>query len=811
MRHNQTKLTNRFLGYSLAGIIAVGLVPSVAYAQQATPTAPQEGADAASDAGGEIVVTAQKKSERIDKVPLSIQAFSSETLRRAGVSDTAGITQLTPGLSFARSSANTPIFTLRGIGFNTPNLSSTSPVGVYYDEVAYAYPFMANGPVFDIERVEVLKGPQGTLYGRNTTGGLINFIPSRAVDRAEGSVTVEGGNYATLNTEGFINEPITSTLSTRLAWRTENSSEGWQHSISRPGDTLGKKNRFAIRSTTVWTPTPQLNIILTGSYWRDRSDTIAPQAIVFRPEQPAFVNPGLAGAVRSNWANNEADWAPSNLTGGRRPESNDEFYSIAGRITYSPSDTLKIISLTAYNHVKRDDYNNASGTQYPIFDYQSIGSVGSFSQELRLQADFGKASLIVGGYYSHDKIVDNQVGIYNSSTGAFLTFLAQNVFDPAHTKYTAAQYADGFNIFGNRLNATDRSASVFGNADYQVTDKLKLSIGARYTSDRLEYGACSTDFNNHFAPVWSTSVYAIAQSISGNAPSAPVQTNGCLTFANDFKTIAPYNKAPLTEHNVSGRISGQYQFDPDNMAYFSVSRGYKSGAAPVLPAFVESQYNPARQEHVTAYEIGTKSALFGRKLHVSLAAFYDDYANKQLFSEVPDPVFTALKRIVNVPKSRIYGFEGDVAVRATPELQLNLGAAYTNTKILTFNGFNTLGQAVNFAGSPFPYTPKWQVTGGFVFDRPISSRLGFSLSTNASYQSSTSTALGNETGLYLKAYTVVSGTIGIYQLDKRWRFELWAKNLLNENYWTTADVQTDTAYRLPGAPRTFGARVNVNF
>ncbi len=798
--------------------VVTALAASPAFAQVAATTdnpAPQapQAPQASDDTTGDIIVTAQKRSERIDKVPLSIQAFSNETLRQAGITDASGLTQLTPGLSFARSSANTPIYTLRGIGFNTPNLSSTSPVGIYYDEVAYAYPMMANGPIYDIERVEVLKGPQGTLYGRNTTGGLVNFIPSKPnFDKAEGSLIVEGGNYATLNTEGWVNEPITSTLATRIAWRTEISNDGWQHSISRPGDTLGKKNRLALRSTTEWNPIPTLKVQLTGSYWRDRSDTVAPQAIVYRPEQPAFAVPGLANAVMTNWKFNQADWAPPSVADGFSPQSNDEFYSIAGRVTWDVSDKLTLVSLTGYNHIKRDDYNDASGTQFPVFGYASIGSVGSFSQEVRAQANLGKVTAIAGAYYSRDKIVDRQIGVYNaSSTGAFLRFLAQNVFDPTNSKFTAEQYANDFDIFGNSLTATDRSASVFGNVDYQVTSKFKLSIGARYTDDKLNYGACSTDYNGRFAPVWSTSVYAIAQSISGHSPTNPVPTNGCLTFTNDFTAIAPYAKAPLHEHNVSGRVSGQYQFDPDNMAYFSVSRGYKSGAAPVLPAFVESQYDPATQEHVTAYEVGLKSAFLDRRVRITLAAFYDDYINKQLFSEVPDPVFTALKRIVNVPKSRTYGFEGDASVRIMSGLTVNAGASYTDTKIEKFNGFNTLGQPVDFAGSAFPYTPKWQVSGGFVYDQPVSSALGVSLTMNASYQSRTSTALGNEEGLFLKAYTVANGTIGIYQLDKSWRFELWAKNLFNQYYWSTADVQTDTAYRIPGNPRTFGARATFNF
>ena len=793
--------TSLATGVSTLVLALVAVSPAMA---QTAPQAPGDNGVALE----EVIVTAQKRSENIDKVAMSIQAYSAETLQRAGVDDPSGLARLTPGLTFARSSANTPIYTLRGIGFNTPNLSSTSPVGLYVDEVAYAYPYMGNGPLFDVERVEVLKGPQGTLYGRNTTGGLVNFITAQPKPGLDTSLTAEFGNYETHNLEGFINVPVSDTLSIRLAARSERSDEGWQKSISR-GDRLGDKDRLGLRASALWTPTDRLKANFTASYWRDKSDTVATQAIVARPEQSAFASPGLAAAARTNWRNDEADWDPTSAsTTSPRPTTDSEFYAATARIDFELGDNLSLVSLTGYNHIQRNDYNDQDGTALPIFGFRSIGKIGSFSQELRLVGEFDRVSVIGGAYSSFDRITDNQVGTYiGSSTGGLLRFLAQNLIDPTNQLYSAQQYANGFANYGNKLSETDRSQSVFGNIDYKLTDKIKLTGGLRYTKDVLKNGACSTDYNGVTLPIWNTSVHLIAGGVPGGSPL--VVTNGCLTYSADFQSIAPFAKPTLTEDNVAGRLSAQYTFDDNVLTYATLSKGYKSGAVPVLPAFSETQYTPATQESVTTFEVGTKATLFDHRLRTNVAAFYYDYEDKQLFSEVPDVVFTALKRIVNVPKSEVYGGELDVAWQVTSDLQLHGGASYTKSEIKTFIGYDTLGQAQNFAGSAFPYTPKWQLSGGGAFDTPLNDRLGLTASLDASYQSSTKTALGNETGLYLKAYAVVSGAVGIYQLDKSWRVELYAKNLFDENYWTTADVATDTAYRIPGMPRTVGLRLNL--
>src|SRR3990167_7357335 len=206
---------------------AMGLALAVpAFAAEEAP------ADAVA-AEGDIIVTAQRRAESMNDVGMAIQAVDGATLENLRVTDMRDLTTVAPSFTVSQSYQGVPTYTLRGIGFNTINLSATSTVGTYVDEVAYPYPFMNSGPVFDVSRVEVLKGPQGTLFGRNTTAGLVNVVTNKPGDEFEASMSAEYGNYDTWNLEGMINLPISDTVQARFAVRSENSDEGWQRSVSR--------------------------------------------------------------------------------------------------------------------------------------------------------------------------------------------------------------------------------------------------------------------------------------------------------------------------------------------------------------------------------------------------------------------------------------------------------------------------------------------------------------------------------------------------------------------------------------------------
>ncbi|WP_176593104.1 TonB-dependent receptor [Sphingobium sp. EM0848] len=785
--------------------IAIAALSTVAQAQeqaassaQQTPTADQD-----ADGGvGDIVVTAQRRSESINKVPLSIQAFGGDTLAKAGVTDAAGISQMVPAFNFSRSSANTPIYTVRGIGFNTPNLSATSPVGIYVDEVAYAYPYMSNGPSYDIERVEVLKGPQGTLYGRNTTGGLVNFITAKPTRDFHAGLTAEVGNYETINFEGFVSGPLTDTLSIRVAGRWDTADRGWQRNVNVPGQRLGEKDRMGGRVTLLWEPTDRLTVTLGGSFWKDNSDTIAVQAVAFNPDSAPFVAPGLASQIHTNWKAGEASWGPS-YPAKPAYKADSSFWSATGRIDYELSDALTFTSLSGYSDVKRHDMNDVDGTTFEPSEYLSDGRIRSFSQELRLTGETGPVNWIVGGYFSRDKIRDDQIGYYrDSSILNTLAFLGQTV---PQTTYTASQIANGFNTFRNLSSQVSRSLSAFANADWAISDQMKISGGVRYSDDKLDFKGCSADHDNNTAPVWNTGVAAIVAARTGRPFANPgIGPNQCLTYKADFSGPAGLVSNQLKQDNVSGRLALTWTPNSHTLAYASVSRGYKSGAFPVVAANVVTQLVPARQEKVTAYEAGVKLGLFDRLVQFNAAGFFYDYRDKQVFGEILDPIFVSLTRIVNIPKSEVYGAETDITISPTRELLLKFGASYTHTKVTEFTGFNRFGQAQDFAGSAFPFTPKYQLNALVSYDLPINDDLAIQFGANGNYQGKTVGSLDEDPVFDVKAYTIVNANIALHRQDDRWSIGLYARNLFNENYYTATDILTDTSIRVPGMVRTYG-------
>lgn len=795
-------------GASVAILALAAAAPGMVRAQDTAEdagTAPEAEASDSND----IVVTAQRRAENINDVGVTIQAFSGDTLKSAGISDASGLAQVTPAFNFARSSANTPIYTIRGIGFQTPNLSSTSPVGIYIDEVAYAYPYMSNGPAFDMERVEILKGPQGTLYGRNTTGGLVNYISAKPTSDFSTGFTVELGNFETVNAEGYVSVPLAPNLGLRVAGRWETSGKGWQKSVSRPGDRLGEKDRVGARAILEWEPTPELTVSLSGSYWDDRSDTIAVQAVAFTPDSPPFVVPGLAAAVRTDWQAGEAEWGPTYA--GKRPyQARSRFYGVSGRIDYRLSDDITFTSLTGYNDVRRHDMNDVDGTPFETSEYLSDGRIKSFSQELRLTGSGASLDWILGAYYSRDKIRDDQVGYYrDSSILNTLAFVGGLV---PQTVYTPEQVANGFDNFRNLSSQKSRSISVFANADYRISDQFKLSAGLRYTDDSLKFRGCSADYNNNTAPVWNTGVAAVVAQRTGNPFQWPgVGPNECLTYRADFSGRDPIYVRSLDEDNFAGRVAINWEPNDDTLVYASLSRGYKSGAFPVVAANVETQLDPAKQEQVTAYEVGLKASLADRIVQANVAGYYYDYRDKQLFGEIQDPIFSSLTRIINVPKSRVWGGEVDITVRPSNALMLKVGGSYTDTKVTEFNGFDRLGQPQDFAGSAFPFTPKWQFNGLMTYDVPFGADNAVQFGANVSHQGSTPGALGEDPDFDVEAYTTVNANITVKLKDDRFRVGVFARNLFNENYYTATDVLTDTVIRVPGMVRTYGVSLSVRY
>lgn len=771
---------------------ALGIFPfTAAHAQDARAPAAKESAVPNDD----IVVTAQKRSERLTDVPMSITAVSGDDLMRSGISEASQLGQMVPGFSAQQGAFGTPIFSIRGIGFNDNSVTAGSTVTTYIDQVALPYSVMARGAIMDLERVEVLKGPQGTLFGMNSTGGAINFVAARPTSSFKAGFDLSVGRFSEVDLSGFISGPLTDTLTARLAFQAERSN-GWQYSTTRPDDRLGDKRFINGRLLLDWQPSDQLTFQLGVSAWHDGSENQAAQFIQFSPAVPVTpLTQFIANAMRASppAGNNprEADWDPNFPF-----ERSDDFRQISLRADWKLADDVTLTSITAYSDFRGDSPIDVDGTAFNAFRVSEHDTkLTTFSQELRIAGESGPVEWMIGGNYQ-DEIANESTRTSaqgtNSQIGPFL-------FSPL--RQIANQSID--------------TISVFGGIDVHATDKLTLQGSIRYASQERDFNGCIADAGAGQVGVSAADAFGFLATILSGTPTA-IPAGGCVTL--DAMTLVPgLAYSSLDEDNVSWRLGADYRFNANAMVYANVTRGYKSGSYALVPAILSSQFTPVTQESVLAFEAGTRLSTSNNKFSVELAAFYNDYQDKQLKGTVLTPVFGPLPQLVNIPESEVYGFEANLVARPFEGLRVSTGITYVASEVLTDPEApaiprNPFGGLTSYVGESFPNTPDWQIVSDAEYEFPISSGnfRGF-VGGSLTYRSSSPAAFGNDPVFVLPSSTLVDLRAGIESSGGRWTAQIWGRNITNEHYWTNVTHLTDYVSRLTGQPATYGISVGYRY
>lgn len=775
-------------------------------------------------ASGEIIVTANRRAEPLARVGVSVAAVSAEQLAIFDVEQPQDLSRVVPGFQAVEAaSTGAPVFILRGVGFDAPTVAISSPVGIYVDEVAVPYPYMSLGLAFDLERVEVLKGPQGTLYGRNTTGGLVNFIAAKPTATPEASLTASFGNFQTHEFEGFVSGPLGGGVRGRLAFQTLNREKGWQRSVTRD-ERLGELHRNAVRGTLEWGAGNPINVSATGTYWEQYGDTVAPQATEFLRD-PALLTAEMRQSLIPNpRSNQQADFTPLSRQPNaellrqlgigdpdRPPLTQDtRFYSGTLRVNVELSGELTLASLTNYSDLRYDSVRDFGGLQTESLTQKSTGNIDSFSQEIRLLGEYPDFNWSVGGYYAKDDTDQQDLGFVGELTTitegkAFLPFLNPlfgNRFSPQELQATFRNYAG----FGESEVSV---WAAFANLEYRFSDLFKMRAGARYTKDREEGSSCALNVNGG----QTAFIDLLFPVLTNNFALPPVPRDGCYTLsADNTRFVEVQNRQ--SDENLAWRVAADFTPNENTLVYAVVSRGHKSGSFPVFAAANETQLTPVRPEQLTAYEAGVKLRLLERALSVNGSVFYYDYRDRQTFGRVPDVIFGSLLRIVNIPESETYGAEVEMNLRMGPYVTARGAVSYLKTKVKEFVGFDVKSAAgipVNFAGAELPYSPEFTASGSLVADVPVSVALGLLGAVNFSYQSESSAVLGREPGFDIEPFTLVGLTVGVHDADRRWALEAFVNNVFDVYYFTSAQRGNETLLRYAGMPRTFGVRGTIKF
>lgn len=791
-------------------LLALAFSTSPLYAQDAPVSAAPPPTSEATQSGIEdIVVTAQKRAQSINNVGMSIAAISGDALIERGVSTAADLVKTVPGFAYAETALGVPIYTLRGVGFVDQSLSAGPTVSVYVDEVPLPYSFMTKGSIFDLERVEVLKGPQGTLYGQNSTGGAFNYIAAKPTNEFSAGVDAEYGRFNTLDATGFVSGPLSSTLKGRLAVRTVQGGD-WQKSYTR-NDTLGRQEQWQGRALLDWEPTERLTVQINATGWIDKSDTIAPQVRKIDPQVPAGVISGVANYPLPPDDPRAADWTPD-----RDYARDDWFWMTAGRINYELSDDLRLVSITAYQKFSTKAFYDNDGYTYLTGDRYGTGTVKTFNQELRLEGENGPIQWILGGNYSHHKVHQLFTYYLKDASNAHGVFAGLGPIGPNGELGFIGPDGLDFATSNGLSDNTIKSYAVFGNAEWEIVPSLTLQGGIRYTKTNRDGRSCAVATDAAGAALSLGTQQFYANIGTKTTPVMPVSPGDCTTLDENFNPAPSFGR--LREDNVSWRVGLNYKTPGATLLYANVSRGYKAGSIPAFSASTFTSNLPVKQESLLAYEVGFKAPLFEHTMQINGAAFYYDYSDKQIYVLLQDLVFGGIQQLVNIPKSRLQGAELELVWQPTRGLNISASGTYLDSKIKQYTGYNAGGIFADYSGESFPYAAKWQLAGDAQYDFPISSSMEAYVGGAVNYHSRTTAAFGNDLliaggkGNYdLNPYVLVDLRAGVKSPDGNWRVGLFGRNIFNKYYWTTVEKQQDAVIRYAGKPATYGIQLSTRF
>lgn len=728
----------------------------------------------------EIVVTATKRSESLQNVPISITALSSERIDQLGLTGSQDIAAYTPNLQWTSGTGySRPSIYLRGLGNSSFHVNANGAVGIYTDGVYLGSVIVQPFQLFDLERVEVLRGPQGTLYGRNTTAGLVNFITSKPDigGPVSGFAELNGGSYGQFTAEAAVNVPLGDRAALRVSGQFDRTDGFFDEAIPGVGD-LGAKESYAARAILSVEPTESLSIQATFRYGKTNATYLPYKQVglVFDASAPftapcPTANPALGQCTDAfGFADSTDLYQSFSQFAGR-----EDTRAIGGQIEINWTlGNHRLTSLTAYDDAKLDFFGDEDSSPTAQLHDGAIGRSKFWSTELRLTSDLsGPLNYIIGGNYYREE-VDS------------VEYFTLTDFGPGVLTGTAL-----FGVpegAGQFLSQKTSTYAFFANANYELTDTLTLRAGLRWTRDRR-----------------SADVEALIYDSSGLAftelDAAAIASRRLVT------TIDPLTRSDAWS-NLSGNVSLDFKVAEDVLVYASYARGFKGGEFNGGALFSPLEATLTDPEEVDAFEGGIKSSWLDGRLRVNLNGFLMKIRDQQVFilaagASVP------IQSLSNAGRSTLTGFEFEIETRPVRGLTLNFNGGYVDAEFDEFLR-DPFDPTSNLAGNRLSFAPRWTVNSFFRYEFSSEAFPVF-VQADLSHVGSRFYNVVNAPFQLLPAYTVIGLRAGL-QFD-RWSLEGWVRNVGNERYFNSgSDVSAFGFYDLkPGAPRVFGATARVKF
>jgi iron complex outermembrane recepter protein len=706
-----------------------------------------------------VVVTARRREETIQEVPLAVTSFSGEQLEAIGAQDITAISQATPNVTLENSRATNSTLTafIRGVGQQDPVAGFEQGVGIYLDDVYMNRPQGAVLDIYDLERIEVLRGPQGTLYGRNTIGGAVKYV-TRRLDRNDPTLRARlaYGSYDQLDVVLAGSLPLSETF--RVGGAVAGLTRGGFGQNLTTGEDNYNKDVFAARISAEWEPNPDFLVRVSMDHVRDESNPRHGYRL-----RPTAAQPSLLSGDYDTTAGFTL-FAPIGMhveaTGGQV------------MVDWSPAQNWLFRSITAYRRDDSDFLIDFDSTAPQSFDAPGVYNNRQFSQEFQLTYE-GERLTFVGGAY-------------------WLDANAFNAFDVVFTAATSFTLGD----------VDTETWALFGELTYDLTDALSLTLGGRYTEDRRTSHIRRQTYLGVYSPYF------------GNA--AAVNITPTVIVAGE--EVVPNFRGSRTDEAFTPRVILAWQPSPDLNLYASYSQGFKGGGFDPRGNFANAEVREGfLPEFVDSYELGAKASWFGGRVRTNTAVFFADYTDVQIPGSVVvlGPPVSFVGTVTNAGAAEMFGVEFEGTARITDNLSGALSFGYIDAEYTEFivGGVNVADQR------DVQNTPDWTGSASLTYALPLT--LGalpgqVSFTGSAAYRGDTQQFETAAPEIDQPAFWLYDASISWTSDNDRLRFGLHGRNLSDERYITSGyffpgPATVDSVLAFYGNPRTITAAVEVRF
>jgi iron complex outermembrane receptor protein len=717
-----------------------------------------------------ITVTAQKRVQRLTDVPINVSAVTRDDVRNTRIEQVRDLSSYVSNVDIKEQVPGAiPVVSIRGVGLDDFSSTNSPAAGIYVDQVTLSSLSLMSFDLYDAQRIEVLKGPQGTLYGRNSTAGAINVLSAAPSFNRESYVRFGYGAYQTADIEGMFNQPLGDTFAFRVAGKLIKQDQGLWDSRVGAGDAysagsyastdpvvrdIGLRDVLSGRARVAWQPSDALNVDLKVESLRQRSEMGQPEMFGTMPR------PSGSGTCTPPDPANCGDMTTYSDDDGD-PYAGD----YRGKFPYDVDQTAETLlvdydlgigtlsSVTGYIDFDRNFHIDVDGTPGDQFDFWQADTVKQVTQEVRLAGSASLGDWLVGVFYGEDTVTVDTQGRHQDNP--LLAF-----FGISSSVITADQDSESSALFANM----DWKLGAFS----EGLEKFTVTTGVRYTDETRDYVGGTT---------WNSTVPGVIDNTSEDSS--------------------------IADKNWSWKTGLNWKPSGAQLVYANVSKGVKSGGYFSGLTNAQNQLDPYKPEELLAYEVGYK---LGGTIGINTSAFFYDYRDKQTFMRAGG---AAAQYIGNVDEAETKGLDLEVVWRALDGLTLSGGAGLLRTELGSFVG--PAGTPVP-KGNELPNSPELTWMAKTRYELPLFGFLA-AAQVDAHYADATFKEATNDPAIKSDSYTIVNARLSALAPERTWEFALWGRNLTDELYVAQGlDIATfGLGNRNYNAPRTFGAELSWNF